>query len=99
MACFKTTFVLFGLSLHTFYSVLRNRACAFLGFEMELSVAVVNDVKSLTIVIDSSLLWVRQLPLIIIVAIFYFYYLLWRVIRYIISNMKTIVETMLTIDY
>ena len=54
-------------------------------FEMELFVAVVNDVKSVTIVIDSSFLVVRNLPLIII-----FHLLL--LLLTVVNNTKTIMN-------
>ena len=54
-------------------------------FEMELFVAVVNDVKSVTIAIDSSFLVVRNLPLIII-----FHLLL--LLLTVVNNTKTIMN-------
>ena len=54
-------------------------------FEMELFIAVVNDVKSVTIAIDSSFLVVRNLPLIII-----FHLLL--LLLTVVNNTKTIMN-------
>ena len=54
-------------------------------FERELFVAVVNDVKSVTIAIDSSFLVVRNLPLIII-----FHLLL--LLLTVVNNTKTIMN-------
>ena len=54
-------------------------------FEMELFVAMVNDVKSVTIAIDSSFLVVRNLPLIII-----FHLLL--LLLTVVNNTKTIMN-------
>ena len=69
-------------------------------FEMELFVAVVNNVKLVTIAIDSSFLVVRYPPLIIvIIVICYSDYLQWWVIHNIISKMKTLVRIMVTISY
>ena len=54
-------------------------------FEMELFVAVVNDVKSVTIAIDSSFLVVRNLPLIII-------FNLLLLLLTVVNNTKTIMN-------
>ena len=58
-----------------------------MAFEMDLFVAVVNDVKSVTIPIDSSFLVVRNLPLIII-----FYLLL--LLLTVVNNTKTIMNNL-----
>ena len=54
-------------------------------FEMELFVAVVNDVKSVTIAIDSPFLVVRNLPLIII-------FNLLLLLLTVVNNTKTIMN-------
>ena len=71
----------------------------FLASEMKTFVAVVKDVDSVTSILDTSLIEVQDLQLIIIFVISYCYFLLWWVIGYIISKMKTIVGIMVTINY
>ena len=55
-ACFRTTLDLFGLLLHLFYFIIRDSICTFLASEIELFMAVVNDVNLVTIAMDSSFL-------------------------------------------
>ena len=76
MYCFRTTFGLFGLSLHIFYLIIRDRAWDFLASEKEIFAALAKDVKSVAIAIDSSLLGVLDPPLAIF-GICLCYYLQW----------------------
>ena len=49
MICFRTTLGLFGLLLQLFYFIILYSTCTFLASEMELFMAVVNDVNLVTI--------------------------------------------------
>ena len=72
-----TTPGLFGLWIHLFYFIILDSTCSFLSSEMELFMAMVSDVNSVTIAMDSSFLGVRNLLLIIIIFVdCYCYYLL-----------------------
>ena len=52
-----------------FYFVIRDSICTFLALYMDLFMAVVNDVNSVTIAMDSSFSGVRNLQLIIIIFV------------------------------
>ena len=54
IACLRITLGLFELSLYLIYLTIRDSTCTFLAFEMELFMAVVNYVYSVTIAIDSN---------------------------------------------
>ena len=76
-ACFRTIPGLLGLWIHLLYFIILDSTCSFLSSEIELFMAVVSDVNSVTIAMDSSSLEVRNLLLIIIIFVdCYFYYLL-----------------------
>ena len=68
-ACFRSIFGLLGLLLHLLYFIIRDSICTFLASEMELFMAVVNDVNSVTIAMDGYFLGVRNLLLIIIIFV------------------------------
>ena len=46
---FRTTPGLFGLWIHLFYFIILDSTCSFLSSEMELFMAMVSDVNSVTI--------------------------------------------------
>ena len=76
-ACFRTIPGLLALWIHLLYFIILDSTCSFLSSEIELFMAVVSDVNSVTIAMDSSSLEVRNLLLIIIIFVdCYFYYLL-----------------------
>ena len=60
-----------------FYLIVRDKSWIFLASEMEFFLAVVNDIKFVTIARDSSFLGVQDPAHIIIFAICYCYYLQW----------------------
>ena len=65
----------FGVLLHWFCLIVLYSTCTFLASEMELFMGVVNDVNSVTISMESSLLEVRNSLLIITFLYCYCYYL------------------------
>ena len=76
-ACFRTIPDLLRLGIHLFYFIILDSTCSFLSSEIELFMAMVSDINSATIAMDSSSLEVGNLLLIIIIFVdCYFYYLL-----------------------
>ena len=71
--CFRTILGLFGLWLQLYYSFIWDSTCTFLSSEMELFMAMVSNVNSMTIAMDSSFLRVRNLILLLIVTIITYY--------------------------
>ena len=68
---------LLGLWKYLFYFIILDISCSFLSSEMELFMAMVSDVNSVTIAMDSSFLGVQNLLLIIIIFVdCYCYYLI-----------------------